>query len=111
MKHKLHGDVPEEHLKIAEELIGLEEYFESKAVTFPSDLMAKGYVCLAADWYAMGDEDKGRDLLDKAVKVCPTYFDREIKIQTQEDPTFNLLVRTLSANIVALFSDIVYGEN
>jgi hypothetical protein len=108
MAHNLHGDVPQEHLQLAEELEELEIYLESNSAHLPKEKVAKGYVCLASDWYSMGDEDMGRSLLDKASKICPTYFDKELDIDVKEDPVFETLILNLTSNILNVLGGLIY---
>jgi hypothetical protein len=106
MPHNLHGDIPESHKKLAKELLELESYFDSKedAETF---VIAKGYLCIAHDWYEMGDDDKGSDLLLKANEACPGYFDKEMHKQMVEDPDFDYLVKNLTGHILEIVRSIV----
>ena len=74
MAHNLHGDIPADHLELAEELEEMEEYFDTKPHGLEKSLHAKALVCISHDWYEMGDDEKGSELLEKAEKICPRIF-------------------------------------
>ena len=111
MAHNLHGDIPENHQELAKELEELEGYFDSKTDSFPPESMAKAYVCMASDWYSMGDDDKGSKLLDKAEKACPGYFNNQIHTHTYEDPDFDLLVKILTKNVLEIARSVLGYSN
>lgn len=106
MNHNLHGDVPLEHREIAEKLLELEDYFTNKP-NIISEIRAKGFVCIAHDWYAMGDDDKGSLLLLKANDVCPKYFDNEMHTHIAADPDFDKLVKSLVGYIFDVAKSVV----
>lgn len=91
---KLLGDVPQEHKDLAEELEQMERYFDSKH-NVPLEMVAKGYVCLAHDWFALGAEEEGHRLLDKADKIYPGYFHTKASDHAKEDMDFALLIVNL----------------
>lgn len=95
----MHGDIPEEHRQLVEELLDLEDYFDSKIENIKPNERAKGFVCISHDFYQMGDDDKGSDLLIKANVVCPGYFDNEMKEHVAKSPDFAALIQSLS-NII-----------
>lgn len=107
MGHNLHGDVPKEDLEIAEELLEMEDHFNLHGDIYPPSMVARIYVCLAHDWFEIGDDEKGHDLLLKADKVCPNYFDNQIKSHIMEDPEFAYLVESLTAKILAVAKSIM----
>lgn len=94
---KLLGDVPEEHKKLAVNLEQMEQYFDGAKVT--TDIAAKGFVCLAHDWFQIGVEDEGNRLLVKAERICPGYFKNVMVQQTLEDKEFSYLVKSLSVEL------------
>jgi hypothetical protein len=113
MTHNLHGDIPPEHIKLAEELVAMELYLDTKGQILTPELQAKGYTCIAADFYSMGDEETGQRLLDKAASVCSTYFDQTtgaINKHMDEDPEFNILMKHLMSTIIGSLSDTFYGD-
>lgn len=91
---KLLGDVPQEHKDLAVELEKMEKFLDSK-LHMPLEMIAKGYVCVAHDWFAIGEEDEGHRLLGKADKVYPGYFDTKSADHANEDPDFNRLMVSL----------------
>lgn len=107
MGHNLHGDIPAEDLELAEELLEMEAFFDAHLNVYPPDLVARVMCCLAHDWYEVGDDDKGSDLLEKANKVCPGYFDNQIKLHIEQDLEFARLVESLTNNILAIARSIV----
>jgi len=107
MAHNLHGDIPTEHIELAAELEKLEKFFDSKIGIFENCIIAKGFTCCSYDWYSMGDEDKGALLLEKAEKVCPGYFNKEIDGHMAEDQIFNALVKQLISIILELAGEII----
>ena len=88
MAHNLHGDIPADDLKMAEELLEMETYFDNNASIYGPAKCAKMMVCCSHDWYVLGDDDKGRQLLEKADKICPGYFESRIKQDTKNGPQF-----------------------
>src|ERR1700746_1128782 len=106
MKHNLHGDLQEEHQKLAEELLELEEYFNTHNDIVP-EVAAKAYTCLAHDWYTMGDDDKGSDMLIKADKACPGYFDNQMQIHVTKDPEYSILVQSLASCIFNIAKSVL----
>ena len=104
-RHNLHGDIPEEHRELIKDLLEMEDYFDSKIDLDPA-LVAKGTVCIAHDWYSMGDEDKGSDLLTKASKIYPGYFDGKINEHTEEDELYKKLVTSLTLIILETVKSI-----
>lgn len=102
---KLYGDVPKEHIEIAKELEEFEIIMESKKLK--PELLAKGYVCMAHDYfYTISDDDKGGELLEKAEKVCPGYFDNQIKQQIKDDEIFEAIVSNLTLTILEIAKSI-----
>lgn len=106
MPHNLHGDVSEEDLALAEELIEMESYFTSGEKKFSNTIIARVLVCLAHDWYSIYNEEKGDELLQKAEKVCPGYFKDQIIEDMKADPDFVLIVKNLASNILSVFKSI-----
>jgi len=105
MTHKLYGDVSPEHQKLAKDLIELEEILDEKNLKLPPDRLAKGYVCVAHDWFSLGSEDTGQILIEKAEKACPNYFKNEIYQHIKEDKEYDFLIKNLSRNIILLLSE------
>jgi hypothetical protein len=106
MAHNLHGDIPSDHLKLAKELEEMEEFFDHPTENMPKSLIAKGFVCCAHDWYEMGDDEKGNQLLEKAEKVCPGYFENEMLKHVDEDELFDLVVLGITKSILTIAAGI-----
>jgi hypothetical protein len=102
MAHNLHGDIPPDHVELAKELEEMEVKLDSVISNLDKSLYAKSMVCLAADWYGMGDDDKGSQLLEKADRACPGYFDNEMQNHIDEDELFSILVQQMTADILAI---------
>lgn len=111
MKHNLHGDVSKEDLDLAEELLEMEEYFDTNGHKYESSLVSKAYVCIAYDWYTLGDDDKGLDLIKKANKNYPGYFDKKIAEHIDEDDMYRTVVINLTSNILGVAKSILDGGN
>lgn len=90
----LHGDVPEEHKKLATELQRQEIDMEQH-ITLSPPYVAQAYVCLAHDWYDIEEQEEGHRLLEKAELVCPEYFRKHMQAHCLENPTFMKLVSQL----------------
>lgn len=108
-KHNLHGDISKADLELAEELLEMERHFYEHQEEYGPSMIARIYVCLAHDFYELGDDDKGSELLEKANKVCPGYFDNEIRAHIEEDPEFAYLVESLTQKILLLARSIIEG--
>lgn len=107
MTNNLHGDVSSEDLELAAELQEMENHFNTHVDVYGPELCARTFTCLSHDWYVLGDDDKGRLLLEKADKVCPGYFDNQIKRDIKEDSDFEYLVGSLANQILAVARSIV----
>lgn len=96
---KLYGDVSQEEIELAAQLEEMEAYFDSK-LNLPLEIIAKGYVCLAHDWFALGVEEEGHRLLTKADKVYPGYFTSgRASRDAEQDPDFAMLIASLRAHL------------
>ena len=102
MSHNLHGDISEEDRKVAEELLEMESHFDLNREAYGAAECARIYTCLSHDYYELHDDDKGRQLLEKADKICPGYFETGINVHMKEDPDFEYLVNSLAAKILAV---------
>jgi hypothetical protein len=100
---KLVGDVSEEHKKLAEDLEEMERYFDGAASRgIRSSIVAKGFVCLAHDWYKMGSDENGERLLEKAELVFPNYFKSQALIDADENVDFGILLKSLSVELASI---------
>lgn len=97
---KLYGDVPEQHKALAAALEQQENRFDTNMDDLDREYLAKGYVCLAHDWYHMGAEDSGIRLLAKAEQIYPNYFKTMIAKHCYADADFEHLVRNITAELV-----------
>lgn len=107
MAHNLHGDIPQGDLDHADKLLEMESHFYANLHIYGPKKCAKLFICLAHDWYEMGDDDKGSELLSKADKICPTYFEKQIKLDIEEDPDFAYLVESLTEKILAIARSVL----
>ena len=107
-RHNLHGDIPQEHRDLIEELLKIEDNVDGNTKLEPA-IIAKSMICMAHDWYAMGDEDKGATLLEKAEKAYPGYFDHKIKEHTDADTAYRELVDRLGLIILRTLKSISEG--
>ena len=92
---KSYGDIPEESLFLAEELKLMEHYLLQHKDELTMLNSAKGYVCIAHDYYSIDFEEEGDRLIIAADKLCPGYFKGPIYSQTNQDPYFYCLVDQL----------------
>lgn len=107
MSHNLHGDVPAKHLELANDLLEMESHFNNnKNLYLPSEI-AKVFTCCSHDWYDLGDDEKGSELLLKAEKACPGYFEKQINKDMEEDPDFAYLVESLKEKILAFARSVL----
>jgi hypothetical protein len=107
MGHNLHGDIPIEDLELANELLAMEAHWEANQDLYGPAMGAKILVCISHDFYELGDDDKGSELLEKANKVCPGYFENEIKRHIDQDPEYAYLVESLTMKILAIAGSLM----
>lgn len=103
----LYGDIPVEDRELEKELLEMEAYFNTHLDVYPPEMIARVFVCLSHDYYEISDDQKGSELLEKADKICPGYFDNQIKDHIEEDPDFAYLVENLTRNILVLARSIM----
>lgn len=96
---KLYGDVAEHEKELAIALEKQERVFDL-SFNIPKEELARGYVCLAHDWYHIGDEDEGLRLLQKAENTSPGYFKVAMAKHCYENIDYEYLVRKLTAEII-----------
>lgn len=99
----LFGDISKEDREQAKALEEQEAWFDSKQGLAPPQILAKGYICLAHDWYVLSLEEKAQKLLDKADKICPTYFENYMGFDIQEDPDFEKVMAGIIDQIIKLY--------
>jgi hypothetical protein len=102
----LHGDVPKEYLDLVEELQEMEEHFDLNPSFYGPAMVARMYTCIAHDYYDIGLEERGHELLLKADKACPDYFTDQIIKDVEGDSNFAYLVESLTANILSVIKSI-----
>jgi hypothetical protein len=110
MSRYLHGDVPKEYLLLEEELIEMEEFFDNRTDKHDPAILARGYVCIAFDYYGMDCEEKGSELLEKAEKVYPGYFNRQIFVDMEKDSDYDVLVKGLTGYILGIVKSYAKGK-
>jgi len=103
----LYGDVPEQDRELVKNLIEMEASFKEKEGFFPPADVATGYVCLAHDYYEVGLDEKGAELLERAEKACPGYFKNQISKYIESDPDFEYLVQNLRKIIVSVAKSVI----
>jgi len=92
---KYYGDIPKSHRILINELESLEKWFKKHGDTLPLLSAAKGYVCMAHDWYSMDIEEEGERCLKAADAICPGYFKAPILSQAKRDADFAYLLSRL----------------
>lgn len=99
---KMYGDVSQHHRDLAAALEDHEMWLDKKKSTPISPAAeSKFCVCLAHDWYAMGMDEEGERLFNRAQKACPSYFKKEIFTDIKADPDFAYLIYRLQHVIAA----------
>lgn len=98
---KFGGDISDADKRLAAELEKEEEYWNiaSASSHYAKEIVAKAFVCLAHDWLEIGLEEKGTELIEKAERVCPGYFENTILLQTKSDEDFDILVKNIFVNL------------
>ena len=99
---KLYGDVPESHKILVAELNSLENWFKINGDEVPLLSAAKGFTCMAHDWFSIGVEEEGERLLKGAESLCPGYFKGPILSQITRDMSFAYLVGRLTEDEIAV---------
>ena len=106
---KMYGDISDEHKQLMTALDQQERVFDMDNLTDTAKL-AKGYVCLAHDWYILGNEDRGVVLLRKAEQIFPGYFRTMIAKHCYQDADFEYLVRNITAELVNIMLSSIQDE-
>lgn len=96
---KAFGDIPEEHSELIKELNVLENWFYENKDKVASLDVAKGFTCMAYDYYAMDFEEEGERLLRIVDKECPGYFKGPIYSHMAKDELFDILVYSLKKTL------------
>lgn len=106
---KYYGDVPADHLELAKELETLEIWFLEHGERIPLLSAAKGYVCMACDYYSIYFDEEGDRLLKAADKICPGYFKAPILAQMAKDALFTHLIEQIKASEVGMETMVSLG--
>ena len=93
---KYYGDIPQKDRELVEELERLEHWFDDHMKTVDSEKVAKGFTCLAHDYYALFMEEEGDRLIRRAEYVCTDYFRGRIYEQAKRDREFNDVLGSLT---------------
>ena len=96
---KVYGDIPADHLELINELETLENWFNEHGSELPILLAAKGFTCMAHDYFIMEIEEEGERLLRLADKHCPGYFHGAILIHIEKHSEFAYLVKSLKSTL------------
>lgn len=96
---KLFGDIPQEHKDLEAKLLLAERDLDLN-IELDRTKLAKGYVCLAHDWYIVGADEEGIRLLAKAEQISPGYFKTMIAKHCYESADFEYLVRNMTAQLI-----------
>jgi hypothetical protein len=101
----LHGDVTQQDRDHLAALIEVEQDLDELSHLATPRELAKGYTALARDYYHdLAMDEEAERLLLKAQNVCPTYFTKEIKEDTDSDPDFNMVVRSLTSELLKVLN-------
>ena len=93
---KTYGDIPQKDRELIKELEDLELWFDEHKYSVDSEKAAKGFTCLAHDYYGLYMEEEGNRLIRRAEHISPNYFRSRIYEQTKRDRAFNDLVERLT---------------
>jgi hypothetical protein len=93
---KTYGDIPKKDQALIKELEGLELWFDNHRETVNPEDAAKGFTCLAHDYYGLYMEEEGDRLIRRAEYICPDYFKGRIYEQARRHRDFNGVVESLS---------------
>jgi hypothetical protein len=108
---RLAGDLSDEERALSKELevmeILLDDKFRQKSMAI--DRIAKGYVCIAHDWYALHCEEEGNRVLDKSELVCPGYFKDFVQKHISEDGFYSRIVTSLDTYLNMLLMENLKG--
>lgn len=108
---KLHGDVPEEDRKLAEQLeLSERDVDKVNDVRCPNSRKAQAYTCLAHDWYQLGADEEGSRLLLKAESIFPGYFKGSVIKEHREGKDFNLLMENLTKELATILINNLSGK-
>jgi hypothetical protein len=107
---KSYGDIPKDHVNLVEELVQLENWFYENGAEISPISAAKGFTCIAHDYFSMHMEEEGSRLLNLAEKQYPGYFGSAIHIHVEKDKDFEQLVKNLK-NSLAIDVLISLGFN
>lgn len=92
---KYYGDIPQKHRETIVELEALEKWFNENGDGIPMSSVAKGFTCMAFDWYDMSIEEEGDRLMRYAENRCPGYFKGPIHFQAEKDADYAKLIEQL----------------
>lgn len=106
---QMYGDVPETYKQLAKDLLEQEVLFDSSK-GIPVNIIAKAYVCMAHDWYQIGMDEKGTQLLAKADQVCPGYFDNHMVQDAQDHADYAELVNNIAAQLKFMLLSSLKGN-
>lgn len=96
-------EVPEWQKELAQELRKQEQAIDDLLPAISPEMKAKGYVCMAYDWFRMGAIREGQSLIQKAETICPGYFANQARTQMAESDTYSFIM----SDIALLLADIV----
>lgn len=92
---KTYGDIPAHDRDLILQLEALETWFYEHGKELPSLSIAKGFSCIAHDYYSIFMDEEGERLLKFADKRCPGYFETAIHYHVAKDKEFAILVENL----------------
>lgn len=96
---KYYGDIPERHLEVLEELEALESWFGVFGKELSTIAAAKGFVCMAHDYYEIEFDEEGDRLIMLAEEQSPGYFKGPIHSHMSNDLAFDYLVNGLKKSL------------
>jgi len=88
-----------EQLELMAELEAMERHLLEPDSLMAPDILAKALTCLAHDWAHLGLEEKAHQLLLRADKEFPGYHGAPMRHDTEQDPDFNTLGKSLALEL------------
>jgi hypothetical protein len=92
---RYYGDIPEPHREILKELEMLESWFSKNGKRINPPQAAKGFVCMAHDYYHIYFDEEGERLLNVVESIVPGYFREMVWEHIESDLDFAHLVGQL----------------
>ncbi len=91
-----YGDVTDEDVRAWRKIEYLYKQFERVNSEFSPRTSAKCLLCFAYEYYIIGMDEVSDELMQKALEVCPEYFDQYLVEDMGENPDLEKVYRKLA---------------